>query len=117
MAWRLICDIEPWRSAALVDQIAPDEGQAGGDPLLITHVVGLEEIEQGVLLNIDAVVEKKPADQGVEANAQGIEKYYLCSNRPPEPSDVRWMTAIGVDAVRDELMVRMFFILHLRIKM
>jgi len=61
------------RSEALIDQIAPDEGQARWHPLLIAHIVRLEEVEQGVLLDVDAIVEEQPADQCVNAYADGIQ--------------------------------------------
>jgi len=73
---------------ALIDQIAPDEGQARWHPLLIAHIVRLEEVEQGVLFDVDAIVEEEPADQRVDAYADGIEQHDLGPDGPPEPADV-----------------------------
>lgn len=46
----------------LLNQIAFNKGQARWHTFLIARIIRLKEIEQGVFLNVYAIVEEEPTD-------------------------------------------------------
>lgn len=61
----------------LVDADPRDEGQAGGNLLLVLHVVLGKEVDEGELLLFDPLPEEAPAGYCVAQDAHGVAQHHL----------------------------------------